>query len=199
MSFHCPFVMVPRFSLTCIWYCWYITDKLIDSLTCESGRFSDETNGGQIIEENTDCNADLSFICQGTGMQVFIAWYWDTLKSIHISSTFTLCIYIYLRCSLSVSSFLCRAKRKRHLWNGTALYTHYRKSNQFFHCIYLFVRILLLLHTWHCSINTIYVHCRQIYILFVPVRDPLIFQFLKLVRIFFVFPNNMYIVYVYIH
>jgi hypothetical protein len=36
-------------------------------------------------------------------------------------------------------------------------------------------------------------------ILFVPVRDPLIFQFLKLVRIFFVFPNNMYIVYVYIH
>jgi hypothetical protein len=33
----------------------------------------DETNGGQIIEENTDCNADLSFICQGTGIQVIIA------------------------------------------------------------------------------------------------------------------------------
>jgi hypothetical protein len=82
---------------------------------------------------------------------------------------------------------------------GTALHTHYRKSNQFVHCFYLFVRILLLLHTWHCSINTIYVHCRQIYILFVPVRDPLFFMFLKLVRINFVFPSNMYIVYVYIH
>jgi hypothetical protein len=82
---------------------------------------------------------------------------------------------------------------------GTALYTHYKKSNQICHCFYLFVRILLLLHTWHCSINTIYVHCRQIYILFVSVRDPLFFMFLKLVRINFVFPNNMYIVYVYIH
>jgi hypothetical protein len=81
----------------------------------------------------------------------------------------------------------------------TALYTHYKKSNQICHCFYLFVRILLLLHTWHCSINTIYVHCRQIYILFVPIRDPLFFLFLKLVRINFVFPNNMYIVYVYIH
>jgi hypothetical protein len=46
---------------------------LIDSpLTCKSGRFSDETNRGQIIEENTDCNADLSYICQGTGIQVII-------------------------------------------------------------------------------------------------------------------------------
>ena len=58
---------------------------------------------------------------------------------------------------------------------GTALYTHYKKSNQICHCFYLFVRNVLLLHTWHCSINTIYVHCRQIYILFVPVRDPLFF------------------------
>jgi hypothetical protein len=82
---------------------------------------------------------------------------------------------------------------------GTALYTQYKKSNQIFHCFYLFVRILLLLHTWHCRINTIYVHCRQIYILFVPIRDPLFFLFLKLVRINCVFPNNMYIVYVYIH
>jgi hypothetical protein len=61
---------------------------------------------------------------------------------------------------------------------GTALYTHYKKSNQIFHCFYLYVRILLLLHTSHCSINTIYVHCRQIYILFVPVRDPLCSLFL---------------------
>ena len=80
---------------------------------------------------------------------------------------------------------------------GTALYTHYRKSNQMCHCFYLFVRIVV--HTWHCSINTIYVHCRQIYILFVFVRDPFFFLFLKLVRINFVFPNNTYIVYVYIH
>jgi hypothetical protein len=30
---------------------------------------------------------------------------------------------------------------------GTALYTHYKKSNQIVHCFNLYVRILLLLHT----------------------------------------------------
>jgi hypothetical protein len=40
----------------------------------------------------------------------------------------------YISCSLSVPSFLCRAKRKRHLWNGNALYAYYNKSNQIVHC-----------------------------------------------------------------
>jgi hypothetical protein len=72
--------------------------KVIAILIHKSGRFSDKTGGGQIIEENMDCNNVLSFICQETGMYKTSGLIYVVLRNIGaIPSCIRVCLFLYFK------------------------------------------------------------------------------------------------------
>jgi len=116
-------------------------------------------------------------------------------------------ICLLCRYSLLVAFILCRANICR---TSTELETSYRKLIENVQCFAFFVyKFYIFLDTWHCRINTIFVHFRKISNSFAlaskqerkACQRPFFFLFLNLIQQFYVCRQCTYIdiVYLYIY